>query len=632
MCCGVVLVEKLFVSLTSRSVLVPFLLCLLAYVPLIGYHVASSGYNPDEWRFAVGLETGFADVHMRWATHIGHNLVLGGQFHDLLHACLTFVPLYGISAILSARAIPDGHPALRSGATVMIFLAGACHVYLTEILHYQTLALWFTLGLFLSVLAQTLVTPENRSVSPLGWGLRILIAAELTALSLGFYQSYVFLGFIIPAMAMVRVDRFSNLQIVKSLLAMLCAAGVGAMLYLYQLNGLIRWLELEPYFRSTGVPPTGVLVEKAMFLPKMLYLVYGGSLLGTPHPFRGLYLLASMVALFFPLLAVLVHVLTDKTAKKTPLFRILLGSYGALVTLPMVVWFLYPDMFLVGRSIGYTGFVLAGIVFVNLGLIVSSLSPGLFRRICAACGLVTAAVLAANSVVASQLLWPVFRATHDRDVALADAIVDAAGQIPGFDVGRTPIRTVGGAQYDDLAFGSFINPSTFHPGVDMNSVFQVRFGAQAPAGSLPFSPRPCPAFPAPGSVFLSDETLFVCLEASDGPVAFDTCASFDVGTGPAAFCWNEGLYILAGQSCEAISLETGDIHVTLPQHNGSAALAFIHQVEPSLVNGVCMRPLSQHAVDVSDIILRRRPVPGAQAAEARGRAAEALPLDWVFGS
>ena len=330
-------------------------------------------------------------------------------------------------------------------------------------------------------------------------------------------------------------------------------------------------------------------------------------------------------------MSALAHIFATKTFNFIVLIRIFVGSYGAIVILPMIVWFLYPEMFFPGRSIGYVGFLLVGILFVNLGLTVRLLEENYFRRALTAFGLIIATAISVNSIAASQVLWPVFRATHDRDVALAVEIMTAAQKVEGFEVGRTPIRTIGGAQYDDLAFGQFINPSTFHPGVDMNSIFQVLFDARYPAGSLPFSPRACPAFPELGSVFISDETLFVCLESSDGPEHFTTCVPFDLGAGPAAFCWAEGLYILAAGACQKISLESGNIHVVLNRGSRSEELVFHHQVEPSLVNGVCVRPLHHRAVNVEDILIRHRPVADAQVADVVMNTFDAVPLDRILG-
>lgn len=602
------------------------LLCFLLYVPLIGYQIYTSGYNPDEWRFAVDLETDFANVHMRWATHIGHNILFGGQFLDFVHASLTFIPLFGISAILSMQTFSSEKPLYRMFAVVALFLAGGTHVYLTEILHYQTLALWFTLGLLASVLAQKIIEPCARTVPPAVSALKIIISTELIALSLGFYQSFVFLGFVVPAIAIIRVDKYTNRQIGAFLIRVLIVSGLALVLYRFQLKTVIAVLDLEPYFRFSGLPSSEVFVQKLMDLPQMLRWVYSGTLLGTPAPYKTVYQLTFLAILIAPLISSAVILTSRDVAKTLNIGRVLVGSYGALAILPTIVWFLYPEPWLVARSIGYVGFLAAAILLANTGLILSGQTEMRWHSIASHAGLAVAAILAVNSVVASSTLWPIFRTIHDRDVALANEIVSIAETLPEFDIHNTPIRTVGGLVYSDVAFGSFAGDSTFHPGVDMNSIFQVLYDAKQPAGSLPFSPRACPAFPSQGSLFLSDNMLFVCLEPSNGPLIFETCLPFNLGSGDAAFCWRNGLAALVASNCANIDLIDGDIHVVLDSSHASQPLVFTHQAEPSIINGLCLRLLARPLIPFQIATLMRRPRHGVAATAVTLTASRARPL------
>nr|WP_070960588.1 hypothetical protein [Hyphomonas sp. Mor2] len=591
----------------NRPMITAALLCLVFYIPFVGFNIYTSGYNPDEWRFASGLEVEFANVHMRWATHIGHNVLFGGAFFDFAHASLTFFPLFFVAWLISQRAFSGSTSWVRIATAVLLFLAGSLHVYLTEILHYQTLALWFTLGLLLSVCAQVVIEPRESKSTFLGECIRVAIAAELIALSLGFYQSFVFLGFALPAIALIRTDKYSIGQLIPYFARVLIAAALAIILNQLQLSAVILILGLDPYFRFGDAPSLEIIVQKLRQLPWRISEIYSGGLLGIPGRFQIVFKSLTGLVLLLPLIGAALTLRKKETGVTIDALRILVGSYGVLAFLPTLLWFVYPEPWLIPRSIGWVGFLFAAILLANVQTISNQWEApqSKFRTtMFAICAL---GAVAATSLLASAQFWPSFRETATRDIALADDILSAAGDIPGFDIEQNEIRTVGGVRYDDLAFGRFRTLSTFHRGVDMNSIFMVRHGAVNPAGSLPFSPRACPEFPAPGSIFLSDDVLYACLERSSGPPALDQCLPVGLDENRAALCWTEDLVILAAAQCDTLSLDRGDLKLDFVSTTEKQSLMLHHQYRSSPVNGTCVRVVSKRLRDFETVSIERNP-------------------------
>ena len=374
-----------------------------------------------------------------------------------------------------------------------------------------------------------------------------------------------------------------------------------------------------------------MILRKLSALPMRLKQIYDGTLQGTPSPFSHVYLLTALILLALPLVASGGLLRHQRKNRIINVARILIGTYGAMIVLPTVLWFAYPEPYLIARSIGYTGLLVVVLLIANMELVARTFGSELSRDKITYSGLALVAVLALNSTLASANLWTSFRGMHARDIQLADDIVADARKLPGFDVSSTPIRTVGGVDYSNLAFGGFTPVGTFHDGIDMNAVFTVRYDAPLWASSMPFSPRVCPAYPADGSVFMSDETLFVCLTENDGPPQLNACVPFDYGAGRVAACWTESVFVLVAYSCDNISLDKGDIEVVLSSASRHRKLHFYHQYAPSLINQICMRAVPLRSTEFETLTFNLRARKDVADFRTVLATADAAPLARVLG-
>ncbi|WP_170359705.1 glucosyltransferase domain-containing protein [Ruegeria arenilitoris] len=568
------------------------ILTALIFLPTAGIGIAQSGFNPDEWRFAAGLDVGFAEVHGRWATHWAHEVIFRWGTPIALLIFITFVALFAVSVLIAHSAVAPVGPAMITVSVLLIFLAGSSHIYLTAILHWETQAPWFCLGLLASVGAMILIVPALGTSS---WSLvlRVLVAAELLAISIGFYQSYTLLGFLIPAMVLIRVDRHSHRESLLYLCRVLVASVIALVLYQFQLRATISILDLSPNFRFSGSVDRTVLYEKLSALLRVERKVHSGALMGMLHPYRGIFLLTTAAACGMILMAA-------ASALRTPYkgsgggwfgaFRVLLGGFGTLFILPVLIWFLYPEPFLIPRSIGFLGFVVVGVILACTTVIAQGMAKFSASRLVWAGGSVLVLTFGLVHATASSHIWTLFQRVAEQDVDLANAIVERAQSIDDFDVKSTPIRTFGHPTVQNLQFGRFYTASTFQRGMDVNSIFQTLYGATDFTGSVLAPPKPCTAFPEEGSVFMVEDTLFVCFEASVPLSELSTC--FPLGAGRnGALCYSGNMAILLGQTCADIDPGSGQIVATQFDDVGARLRQhiFYSQAKATEMNGFCYR-------------------------------------------
>nr|WP_245222732.1 glucosyltransferase domain-containing protein [Ruegeria sp. HKCCSP351] len=570
-------------------------LAALLFLPTVGIGVVRSGFNPDEWRFAAGLERGFAEVHGRWSTHWAHEELFGWDTPIAFLIFVIFAALFGVSVLIARQSVARTGSIMMIAVIVVVFLAGSSHVYLTEILHYQTQAPWFSLGLMASVGAMTMIAqPHAQSVG--GMVLRMIVAAELLAISIGFYQSYALMGFLIPAIVLIRIDGYDHRESVLCIFRVLVVSVVALALYQLQLRATISILDLRANFRFAGGVESTVILEKLSALHRMERLIHSGGLLGVPQPYRGVFLLGTAAVCGLVLMAALSALLAPRAFPGGGwfgAFRVFLGGFGALFILPVLIWFLYPEPYLIGRSIGFIGFVFAGVALASTAVVAQGMAGVPMSRFAPVAGLTLVLIFGVSQAIASSHIWPLFQRVAEQDVALADDIVERARSMNGFDITSTPIRSVGGPADQHLRFGGFQTPSTFHRGIDMNSIFQIRYGAANYAGSVLTPPRPCAAFPEDGSVFMAEGTLFVCFEATEPLPRQSTC--FPLGGGrKAALCYSDTMAVLLGQTCADI--DPGDGQIVATQLNEAGEWIrfnrFPWQALATEMNGLCYRFLS----------------------------------------
>ncbi|NOE20672.1 hypothetical protein GS634_21290 [Ruegeria atlantica] len=617
----------------ARLLFVSAVIAAVLFLPTAGIGIARSGYNPDEWRFAAGLERGFAEVHGRWAAHWAHEVLFEQGASIAILVSIIFAALFGVAALIAREAIATTGPAMVVASILTVFLAGSSHVYLTELLHYQTLAPWFCLGLLASVGAMVLVKPQGRW-SRSGLLLRMAVAAELLAISIGFYQSYVLLGFIIPALVLIRVDRFDHRQCLFFLLRVLIASGAALILYQLQRDATIYALDLKVDFRFSSGIDTAVLADKLSALYWIEKLIHSGGLLGMPSFYRRLFLLSLAAACILVLAAATIAVFAAGRLSASGLIgglRVLVGGLGALFILPVLIWFLYPEPYLIGRSIGFVGFIFVGIVLAS-GTVIAQAADGVsISRLVLAGVMSLCLVYGVGQVVASSHIWPLFNQMAERDIELADAIVERARLLDGFNVRSTPIRSVGEPWSPSLKFGDFQTQSTFHRGVDMNSIFQVRYGATDYAGSVLTPPQACTGFPVDGSVFMVDDTLFVCFEHLNPLRVQLTCFPLG-GNARGAICYSDGMAVLIGQTCADIDPGTGQIVATQLDEAGRwiRSNQFYWQAKDTEMNGLCYRFVETANLPFSTLRIEHKLAASETAWMIEYDVKDARPLEEIF--
>lgn len=608
-------------------------LAALMFLPTAGIGIAQSGLHPDEWRFAAGLEREFAEVHGRWATHWAHEFIFGWGTPIAFLIFFTFVVLFAIAVLIAHMAVAPTGPGMAIASVLLVFLAGFSHVYLTAILQYHTLAPWFCLGLLASVGAMMLIAPAQRT-SLWGLVLRVIVAAELLAIAIGFYQSYALLGFLIPAIVLIRVDRYGHRESLLCLGRVLVASVIALVLYQLQLRATISALDLIPNFRFSGGVDQTVILEKLSALPRVERRIHSGGLVGVPHPYRGIFLLAAAAAGAMVLVSAASALVAPRAFSGGGWFgavRVLLGGFGALCILPVLIWFLYPEPYLIGRTIGFMGFLFAGVVLACTTVFAHGLAGRPASRLIPAGGLVLVLVFGLGQAVASSHIWPLIQRVAEQDVDLAEAIVKQARSIDGFDIKSTPIRSVGGLTEQVQRFGSFQAPSTFGRDIDMNSIFQILHGATDYAGSVLAPPKPCGAFPAEGSVFMAEGTLFVCLEASAPLSAPSTCFSLGAGR-DAALCYSDTIAVLIGQTCADIDPGNGEIIVTQLNDAGARLRqhSFYQDALATEMGGLCHRFVETAGEPFSALRIERAgPAPDSQWS-VEHKAEDARALEEIF--
>lgn len=567
----------------------PLGVCFLLYIPFAGAGIYRSGYNPDEWRFIAGEALNFADVAGRWATHLGHNVLFGGKFLAPLQITLTFICLFSVSVLLARRVFLPGW---TGPITVALFFAGSNHPYLTEMLHYESLCFWFSLGLLCSTVAMAIIEPRQRRIGRLhGVGV-LLVAGQLVALSIALYQSYALVGLLLPAVALIRVDLFDDRRALTYVGSALFVAVLAFALYRIELRLVLDWLGLEarPRFRMSSLSE---IREKITWYPRLLRRLHTGEVMGMPRAAQLFLLLGSLSAVACTIASAWMAFTGRLKAAGRSLvsgLRIVVGTCGAMFLLPSLFWFIYPEIAFLARTAGFFGFGVASVLFANAALVAPNVRRASLSNVVPILGVVLVVAYGVAGSWISAALWSMFRESAQRDLDLAKAILARVRQLDAAAITRAPIHLVGGVSYDDLRFGRFTTPGTFEAVNAWNSIFQGLAGSPAPSGSMPVSPRPCPAFPDEGSVFVEDGVPYVCLRASG--VLPELAECYDLNDGSrGSLCFTSDIAVLRAADCDTISTEYGDVIVSLLGDDGRFAgqISFRRAGRPFMLKGLCYR-------------------------------------------
>lgn len=488
------------------------ILCLIVYLMVTASGVLLAGNNSDDWRDLAGVPSKWAELEGRWFMDVIYRFVLGERPLLPLQIVLAFGCMFATSHIL-AKHVSDKNTAPL--ATVLIFVFSTNHLYMGDILHFNSHLFAFQLAILLSVVSVHLLV-DRFDEAGLGKRLGLMaFAVILVSLALAIYQPYAIVGFIIPLLGMIS-PRARSLRGTIVILGICLLVAVGAYaFYVFSLDTFIALSGRDGSLTRFDKPDADELRAKLADLPAMIRSFYTGGLLYIPLKLK--LVLSTVPVLAFctmALNAVLAFGPDGPVQFGDRLWRavsVVLGTTLILVITPYIFWFTYKETFLPPRAVAYAGIFIATALLANLNLL-ATLGRGvsIFLGYIVACKVAFAGVCIVLLVAASQM-WSDLAAVDHRDTELARSIHARATALPGYDGGR--IRLVGGLQYDDLSWGGSIGRTVFHENNDEHAIFKEMFNLPWRAESISLSPQACPAFPADGSVFMFKGAAYVCLAA-----------------------------------------------------------------------------------------------------------------------
>jgi hypothetical protein len=429
-----------------------------------------------------------------------------------LQIVLAFGCMFATSHIL-AKHVSDKSAAPL--ATCLIFVFSTNHLYMGDILHFNSHLFAFQLAILLSVLSVHLLVDRFDDAGVVKRFGFMALAVILVSLALAIYQPYAIVGFIIPLLGMIS-PRARSLRgtIVILGVCLLVAAGAYAV-YVFSLDMFIALSGRDGSLTRFDTPNLDDLRAKLFDLPAMIRSFYSGGLLYIPLKLKLFMAMVPILAFCtMALNAILAFGPDGPVEFGDRLWRassLVLGTVLILMITPYIFWFTYKDAFLPPRAVAYAGIFIATAFLANLNLLATlGRSVSIFSRYIVACKVAFVGVCMVLLVAASQM-WSDLAAVAQRDTELARSIYSRVNALPGYDGGR--IRLIGGLQYGDLSWGGSIGRTVFHENNDQHDIFKEMFNAPWRAESISLSPQACPAFPADGSAYMFKDDAYVCLAA-----------------------------------------------------------------------------------------------------------------------
>ena len=491
----------------SRSQrIIAFILAAFIFCAVTGYGVLNAGNTADDWRLKVGNDVDHWRSIGRWALYLLFRYVFEAD-QLILQLCLGFLCLAWISRALTVYAVADARK--RPWFGLLIFVAGVNHIYMVDALHFDLAVFAFPLSLVCSLVAFGLMIQAATTKST--WLIRVLLglaAIQILALELAIYEPFVFFGAILPILALIRSDRFS----LRSALGLLCLsiALIVCALVLHR----VQWtMIVDARYRAEGTfhPPVDI-VEQLSALPTAIRHILSGNLLLPPLwikvPLFGIALLAGAA----PAIATYIRI---KSVTAVPVLRAAAAGLLVVIGLPTLYWFATLQNYSPPRGLSYLGFWEAAL------LCAASTILGRAKPWLAAAVMATLVCFAVINVAASAMAWRDRAKLSRAEVALASDIVGALESLPGYTNQR--VRLIGTRNFQIYNWGPSLGLSVFHRGdpifqepYPLHGLFKDGFGNPRRFESPYNSNISCPAFPAPGSVFLRDGFAYVCL-AENGP-------------------------------------------------------------------------------------------------------------------
>lgn len=471
--------------------------------------VFSEGYGTDDWMQIGGPDDEWLFHYGRWATH-GLSLLMNGHFLPGLQLAVAFLALFATARILARHAVAEP---MRGTAAVLIFVLGLNHFYMTETLSFASHLMGYPLAIAASVagfdlLYQALDRPRPAAIRA------ICAAAALLALALGLYQTFALAGGLIPALVLLRHDR-DDLRRVGRYLG-LCLVGAGLALGLH-LAARVLYQDLTGIATPAGydlrVSYFPHPLQTLMGLPEVLADLHSSNIdQGFPAALRwinrGFFVLVLAYAGFAWLARPVAR------SGESPLgsaLRLVSATVAVLAILPVLFLF-FVDVYLAGRAFGYLGLAYGALVAGCAGLLSR---PGGHPGPAAWVGLGLLAAMAVFQTAITAAVWDDRARIAARDEALAGAVIARLSALPGYR--GDAFRVFGGRVYRDLNWGGALGLSVFGGARGDLSIFRELYATGWLPAPAVAPPRPCPAFPADGAVFLQGGVAWVCLEAKTGP-------------------------------------------------------------------------------------------------------------------
>ena len=511
------------------------------YLIVTGWGVVNDGYHSDDWRHLTGASPLWTAVEGRWLLDFIYRWLLGERFLPPVQLALAFPCFFWVAWTLADRVATDE---TRPLATLLIFVTGVNHPFMSDVLSFGANVFAYPLALALSVAAFDIIEKSGARSAGRQLGMAVL-AAVLLSLSVSIYQTFAVAGLIIPALALLRADRVSFGAAVR--LAVVGAAASVAAIALY----LVEWriyaalqgvAIVSERFQAAGAEG---IAAKLGGVPALVRSLQTGTMMALPYGLRVTLGCLSLAALALAAVAAL-RMLTGALPGGRLLgpVRVMVAAGLVLFVFPVLFWIGYEGDTAPARAFGYFGFWVAALLLSGLTMAL----PWIGAR---ALGLGAMTLAALGIALSASAFWSDTRRVGQRDIELARAVYARVIALPGYDGG--PFRLVGGVEPTDLSWGTLASWSSFHGGNPTIGIFRELYGLSEYTASLPASPRACPAFPAEGSAFLYGGMAYVCLQAFQ-PFTDDLrCAPLTNAPGE-MLCLGPKMMVHVGPTC----LATGD--------------------------------------------------------------------------
>ena len=553
------------------------LVALAVYAVVTGFGLMVEGYNPDDWRHLAGDYAPWASGEGRWVMEVIFRDLLGNRFLMPLQLALAFLCFLAIAWVLSGpvASAPDN----RALTALLLFVAGVNFPYMADALNFNAHVFAYPFAMLLSLASFGLLVACMGRAWWL-WPLATAVAGQGLAISYGIFQPFAVFGAVLPLIALLRWDRHPLGRVLVLMVACVLAAALAIMLHKLEWRAYMDAQGREIVTNRFGSPDAAWVALMLKRLPFTLSLTLKGALMVPFHLARALFLAFCVAALLAPVLATLWRARSLGLAVGVlAVLRAALAGLALIVVLPSVFFFMARPGEWPPRAVGYLGFWIAALIFAALAILAGA-PPGRGSArwtLPSAVGTAAVAVFAALNLGLSALIW------HDRadmsraELALAGRIHDAVTALDGYD-GQT-IRLVGDAPLAPLRWGGAMSTTVFHHNNPHLGILSITYGLARPEQAVSVSPRTCPAFPAPGSVFLEGEYAYVCLQTTDALLPLADCEG---ATDPAwgRLCRKGSLFVRVFDACPEMPTRPHQVRVTVAGRHDNGLPAYLNDNYP----------------------------------------------------